>query len=320
FGMDEDDLEMDLPILPRMESGPSPECPFCGEPMKLMDAEGSVMEQSQQYQSTFRVSSRENQSFGTAFCIDKNTQGSFFLTCAHVVEECGEESLLIKGKEVKVLHKGVAELVDLALLYVEGLLESRPLVLTESSTLKEKHTPFEVTGFKVHREGSYKQETLVGTIKKTSKVSHENQMLQVYEFQISEGDAIEKGYSGSAIIASRTQQVIAVVTDRNRNAIEAYAVPIHHLKSIWQDAPQRLFVEEPIIEPDAGSSKPVIKKKRFPFLVPFAIILALLTFLVTKVVYPDLELGDIVLVLILISFLLAKAFVYIRTKFFTRSQ
>ena len=39
FGMDEDDLEMDIPILPRIESGPSPECPFCGEPMKLMDAE-----------------------------------------------------------------------------------------------------------------------------------------------------------------------------------------------------------------------------------------------------------------------------------------
>jgi len=39
FGMDEDELDIELPILPPTNSGPAPDCPFCGEPMKFMDAE-----------------------------------------------------------------------------------------------------------------------------------------------------------------------------------------------------------------------------------------------------------------------------------------
>ena len=39
FGMDEDEQDIELPILPRMNAGPVPDCPFCGEPMKFIDAE-----------------------------------------------------------------------------------------------------------------------------------------------------------------------------------------------------------------------------------------------------------------------------------------
>lgn len=39
FGMDEDELDIELPILPQMNTGPAPDCPFCGEPMKFIDAE-----------------------------------------------------------------------------------------------------------------------------------------------------------------------------------------------------------------------------------------------------------------------------------------
>jgi len=39
FGMDEDECELELPVIPRMKTGPAPDCPFCGEPMKLIDAE-----------------------------------------------------------------------------------------------------------------------------------------------------------------------------------------------------------------------------------------------------------------------------------------
>ena len=39
FGMDPDELDIELPILPQLNSGPAPDCPFCGEPMAFIDAE-----------------------------------------------------------------------------------------------------------------------------------------------------------------------------------------------------------------------------------------------------------------------------------------
>lgn len=40
---DEDEIELDieLPVLPRVPSGPPPECSFCGDPMSLIDGDWS---------------------------------------------------------------------------------------------------------------------------------------------------------------------------------------------------------------------------------------------------------------------------------------
>ena len=37
--MDPDEPDIELPILPQMSAGPAPDCPFCGDPMKFIDAE-----------------------------------------------------------------------------------------------------------------------------------------------------------------------------------------------------------------------------------------------------------------------------------------
>jgi hypothetical protein len=38
---DEQELDIELPVLPRINSGPPPECPFCGDPMSLIDGDWS---------------------------------------------------------------------------------------------------------------------------------------------------------------------------------------------------------------------------------------------------------------------------------------
>ena len=37
--MDPDEPDIELPILPQLNSGPAPDCPFCGDPMTFIDAE-----------------------------------------------------------------------------------------------------------------------------------------------------------------------------------------------------------------------------------------------------------------------------------------
>ena len=36
---DEVELDIELPVFPKMNTGPPPECPFCGDPMTLIDGD-----------------------------------------------------------------------------------------------------------------------------------------------------------------------------------------------------------------------------------------------------------------------------------------
>ena len=38
---EDEDLELDieLPVIPRVATGPPPECPFCGDPMSMIDGD-----------------------------------------------------------------------------------------------------------------------------------------------------------------------------------------------------------------------------------------------------------------------------------------
>lgn len=40
--MDEDDIE--LPILPRIDKGPPPDCPICGDPMSFIDGDWACVD------------------------------------------------------------------------------------------------------------------------------------------------------------------------------------------------------------------------------------------------------------------------------------
>jgi hypothetical protein len=39
MAVDPNETDIDLPPLPHVEAGPPPECPFCGEPMSIIDGD-----------------------------------------------------------------------------------------------------------------------------------------------------------------------------------------------------------------------------------------------------------------------------------------
>ena len=53
--------------------------------------------------STFLIQSSDNQSFGTGFVIQKDSNGSYLVTCSHVVEECKKDFLEVDGKKAELL-------------------------------------------------------------------------------------------------------------------------------------------------------------------------------------------------------------------------
>jgi len=191
-------------------------------------------------ESTFLIKSSKNKSFGTAFCIDKDSNGSFLLTCEHVVSACGADALEVNGLTAELqVSKVCNELIDLAVIYVKGL-EAKPLKLS-LSTLSDD-APFVIDGFKPHKQGEYKQEQLEGHIKKLSQI-HNNEWGKIdsYELSIGEEDSIEKGYSGSAIVSKYSGQVVAVATDRTSTGKQAYAIPLKYLEEVWSKFNPKLF-------------------------------------------------------------------------------
>jgi len=188
---------------------------------------------------TFLIKSTKNQSFGTAFCIKQNKNGSYFVTCSHVVEDCGEDNLIIDNYPAKLIAKGSREDIDLAVVFVEGLFDCSVLKLFNESV--EIHQEFTIDGFEPYKKGSYKLEKLKGSIKKISQIYSNAKSIDTYELNIGDGDSIERGYSGSAIVCDGF--VVAVATDRNTNGKQAYAVPIGYLGEIWEDMPDDIFVK-----------------------------------------------------------------------------
>ncbi|CAA6808663.1 MAG: Unknown protein [uncultured Sulfurovum sp.] len=190
-------------------------------------------------QSTFLIKSTKNKSFGTAFCIDQDSHGSFLLTCQHVVEACGKESMEINARQVEVEESiSTNALIDLAVVYVKGL-EAQPLKLSLSPLVEGAR--FSIEGFKPHKSGEHKQEKLDGSIKKVSQIYSDEQSIDSYELSIGKEDNIEKGYSGSAIVSKKSGQVVAVATDRTSTGKQAYAIPLKYLQEVWHGFNSKLF-------------------------------------------------------------------------------
>ncbi len=189
--------------------------------------------------STFLIKSTQNKSFGTAFCINQDSNGSFLLTCKHVIEACDKEHLDINGLKAEFqVSSSQNELIDLAVVYVKGL-EAKPLKLSLARLSNEAE--FTIDGFKPHKSGEYKQEKLEGSIKKVSQILGDSQSIESYELYIGEDDKIEKGYSGSAIVSKSSGQVVAVATDRTSTGKQAYAIPLEYLKEVWSELNPKLF-------------------------------------------------------------------------------
>jgi len=196
--------------------------------------------QQENLNATFLITSTKNSSFGTAFCIEQDEKGTFFVTCEHVVDECGAEHLQIEGYKATTLFLGLEKGIDLAVLYVEKHFEAEPLKPLFS--LVTLDTTCTIEGCRPHKSGQYLQRKLDATVTNVSKIhSNTNQSIETYELCIEGEYDITQGYSGSAVMANG--EVIAVASDRNRNGKQLFALPISYLKEIWQEIPSH-FLEE----------------------------------------------------------------------------
>ena len=161
---------------------------------------------------------------GTGFVVKQDTNGIFIATCGHVLKTC-DEQVLVDGKVAKVIKNEYSKGLDIAILYVEGLIRT-PLTLNPSLS----PTTVRVVGYSKFLDAVKKEPINSIPLKKDVELSKFNKTIKIFKLHPSEN--ISHGYSGSPVICEDTNQVIGIVALQeglNTN----YAISIEHLLEIF---------------------------------------------------------------------------------------
>jgi len=201
--------------------------------------------------STFLIKSSKNSSFGTGFVVYQSDNVSYLVTCAHVIDACKEDALLVNNKVATLVAIGAKDNIDLAVILVENL-ESVALKLSAISVYEKM--PFSVKGFKKYINQNHKFELLDGTIKKSSQIQTDKGTVDIHELSISLDDSIEQGYSGSAIYSESSGYVFAIAISRY-NQTHADAISIKYLKDIWKEMPFDLLIEGSVLDEEEADKE-----------------------------------------------------------------
>ncbi|CAA6819552.1 MAG: Unknown protein [uncultured Sulfurovum sp.] len=195
---------------------------------------------------------------GTGFVIYNDENGSFILTCNHVLEAVGEPK--IDDYEVEEIAKN--KFYDLALLYVKGLVKKKPFVLKETSLSLSQDKEVSLIGYRSFSKNEYRKNTRKAKIFDKGIHKEENIHFDVWEIMAQKDNHILRGYSGSPLILNG--QVIGVMTNKEQ-ADRGFATSIKYLSTIWKDMPNGLILQENKVNPFVGLSPFTQKTKAFFF-------------------------------------------------------
>ena len=186
--------------------------------------------------SIVKIESISNKSFGTGFVIHRDNNGVYILTCQHIVDDVATPIVV-----EQVLAEVVAQdsFVDMAILYVSKLqLEPLPLQSENCNKLE-----VDIIGFS-HFNQDMTQKKYISAILYDKAVelhsNDNNKYFNVHKIKTDDGFRLERGNSGSPVICKKSQNVIAMISNKEGSNI-GYAIDIEQLKNVWKEIPSDLL-------------------------------------------------------------------------------
>ena len=193
------------------------------------------------YQSLVLIHSNEvgNRAIGTGFVIYQDTNGTYLLTCSHVVDDVGgANNVMADGVPATVIASDDKNSFDLAVLRVEELWDKPVLNL---SYLSEEKRPFIGAG--------YGSKANVPTKRSFSGVVNEKEQIRsitlgkdtdAWGLKVDPENYLKEGNSGSPVVDLLSKCVVGVVSAKESNGEKGTAVSLKALKEIWSDMPPDL--------------------------------------------------------------------------------
>ncbi len=169
--------------------------------------------------SVLQITSSSNSGIGTGFVIDSDEKGVVVATCSHVIASCTAESLLVEGLVAVLRDDYKSAGLDLAILYVEGLVRD-PFKVAENQP--EKVKLFGYTYFNTKIRNNIKGEVMNKLDAKYDvSLSGEGQTIKI--IRLSSQHKISSGYSGSPVICEQSGVVVGMVAlEVSGNSSESY--------------------------------------------------------------------------------------------------
>ncbi|HLC14899.1 MAG TPA: trypsin-like peptidase domain-containing protein [Thermodesulfovibrionia bacterium] len=209
------------------------------------------------FQITSLDTAKSAHDFGTGFLIYQDKDSAWFVTCRHVVETVGGWQKALVGNmevvDVRMLDKQSP--YDLAVLKVSRCSHEAGDASEEKSQAGDRHkvsplklaryaapgTAVLIDGFSVfdQKEKSYRRQEISARLVKLDKVSVRGSAEQVNVWDLDFTGSLQRGYSGSPVIDTKTCDVVGVISNREGEQ-KGVAVCIEALDRVWHDMPSEL--------------------------------------------------------------------------------
>lgn len=172
--------------------------------------------------------------FGTGFAVRREGNDTWIVTCAHVLEDIGGVSktqVRYCGQPYSVTLVedccGAKTAIDLALLKVSGLAIPALSLLPDGRRSDEVR----IVGF-AEQDGRFVAEPVWGELGDQYALEAAGRRLNAWQLVISGDVPLKAGYSGSPVVRTDTQQVVAVTTHLQKKGEAGHAIHIAHLADL----------------------------------------------------------------------------------------
>ncbi|MGI2259083.1 S1 family peptidase [Shewanella sp. GXUN23E] len=169
-----------------------------------------------------KVSVAETNRYGTGFVVKNTQDGSYVITCGHVLGKA-ESNIKVNGISSELIVNKYNEGLDLALVFVPGLMVEAP-----SFSKADECNVYYTSGF-TNFGSDIKKEKIENLKVKTDVEIEKTQSNKIVSsITIYTNESISEGYSGSPLICCKTNSVVGVINIQ-ANAGKNYAISCDHI-------------------------------------------------------------------------------------------
>lgn len=191
------------------------------------------------------IGSRDSSRFGSGFIVAHDGQGSYILTCAHVITMVGGTPQVVidnqPDRQVTLTACGLNMGIDLAVLYVQGLTDRPMLQLTTDA---EACRAVAISGFKLHTPQSQILRTIHALLGDQVYLQPRGVTVRTpaWDLLIAEDDQLADGYSGSPVVDRQSGLVLAITSHLEQEGRRGQAISVQALRSVWPNLPPHIMV------------------------------------------------------------------------------
>lgn len=183
-------------------------------------------------------SNPNNRRFGTGFIVGHFEQKSYIVTCAHVINDVGKDSIKADGRSAKIVCLGATDGLDLAVITTDEFIGKSIIKLAVSGNTGN---PFFTAGFRQYGQRHRIIASLEGRVLEQVGLPQPEsyaERINAWILAVDQGKRLHDGYSGSPVVDYETNFCLGVISFMGEDSGQTgLAISIEELEKIWSGMP-----------------------------------------------------------------------------------